>query len=1144
MDWNSFQHSIKSVIHGLESATNKEIEIKKQLNHTLTSYYKMKRTNHILQENNLKQLGIIPTYTSKSKSGDDNKNKELNIKVTSNPDDLSYFNSINEYLLLFRNNNDLMYRLANSLNQETQYVLSKVIVHFFYDDIRVNEASTALEKTIAFFVQKEIENTQPLFIESFLSEKTFLGKLLLEISNRNEMKVHIQHILKDIIKSIDKNNIEKGNSYLTLNLYELKEILNKECEKKNPSNFEIIDVPNITQNRSIINSSTNKDNRSPSGRKKQALKKCITSTSTYYAASILNESIYSNAKLNITSKYPNVRKYIGDELYQNIPTITEKSLKHLLSIETNEFMKSFYLKHLSILQSLKNKDCYSITPFRELIQRSPCYEKLVERYRENCEFILHLIMKLINNIKHNIPFIPKIIKHIARQIYSVLHNKYPEMSELELHSFVGRFYIETIIIPNLLNPHKNESLVKDKVLDVNVIKSILFLEPLLIAISRNTLFVDERDNNYLVFNPFILQNTLNVRNIFKDILEQNANNIFYNISKISEYVGEDIYQVMCLNKDEILIFADSYDKFPEDDRIQTARFHQVIGNKDNIFNKEKKNEENCITKTFYLFYNENFPESRKKSLCTIKKKEAICEAYSASQYVEEIKICMKYVLVNIPDFALNDGLACDYLFQSLNQIIEYYSHDYKNILISKLPLHWYSKFIVKKLDQVPDEYKENNYQKLLNEITDEIQNIGTILAEKNNVLQSQMTNELNSLKRLYRLSTYQYKQLKRQESIINLYHFINKTSIQLCLQNGFQIYELIYDVNNKNEESTRDFKLRYLQLETPKNCMHSKNNKFNHHNHHSHNIIEFIQNFVQYSHEIMQDIICSLPSDFTKKILPKEYQKFKEDNTKANEILEKFFLIIQQTNNNWIKNFFIKNFKLNHNIPKDDDDSSQEYSDDDEDKNDELINEEKLFEKVEQYIIYQICLKLHTDRNNYKSTPKHRLSSNNNSYNIIQKIDKKFEDKCKSLSWIDPVEHLKIKPAFLSDTQMKIASDYLDKSDNGISYDLIIKYLSKAINTLVNLFTFTTGTGGATIDDFVPVMCYLLIKLRPKRAISNFGLCKYFLNKKAMKQDIGFQLATLEMCLKYINSIDAVKIGLEYKKEYYIQKCKEALREK
>jgi hypothetical protein len=141
----------------------------------------------------------------------------------------------------------------------------------------------------------------------------------------------------------------------------------------------------------------------------------------------------------------------------------------------------------------------------------------------------------------------------------------------------------------------------------------------------------------------------------------------------------------------------------------------------------------------------------------------------------------------------------------------------------------------------------------------------------------------------------------------------------------------------------------------------------------------------------MQDIICSLPSDFTKKILPKEYQKFKEDNTKANEILEKFFLIIQQTNNNWIKNFFIKNFKLNHDIPKDDDDNSQEYDDDDEDKNDELINEEKLFEKIEQYIIYQICLKLHTDRNNYKSTPKHRLSSNDNSYNIIQKIDKKFD---------------------------------------------------------------------------------------------------------------------------------------------------------
>jgi hypothetical protein len=47
-----------------------------------------------------------------------------------------------------------------------------------------------------------------------------------------------------------------------------------------------------------------------------------------------------------------------------------------------------------------------------------------------------------------------------------------------------------------------------------------------------------------------------------------------------------------------------------------------------------------------------------------------------------------------------------------------------------------------------------------------------------------------------------------------------------------------------------------------------------------------------------------------------------------------------------------------------------------------------------------------------------------------------------------------------------------------------------------------------------------------------------------VNQDIGFQLANLEMCLKYISGIDAKKIGLENNKEYYMQKCKEALRGK
>jgi hypothetical protein len=452
---------------------------------------------------------------------------------------------------------------------------------------------------------------------------------------------------------------------------------------------------------------------------------------------------------------------------------------------------------------------------------------------------------------------------------------------------------------------------------------------------------------------------------------------------------------------------------------------------------------------------------------------------------------------------------------------------------------------VNKLDLLPLEYKSENYKKLLNELTTEIQNYEELLSEKNYVLQSQMTNELNSLKRLISLSKYQYKQIKQQELTIKLFHFLNKASINLCLQNGIQYFETYYELFNKYDEAHKEIKQRLLRLDAPKKCIHHLLNKPNKqlilNNHHSNNIIQFIQNISRYSNDIMKDIICLLPSDFTGRLVPKKFRESQENEpTKANEVLETFFEMIQQLSKNdsdWIKTFFSDNTTTTTTNDNDDNDESM-YTYNNKTK------EEEFFEKVEQYVIYQICLRMRNPKNYTLALPKNAILSKDNAFNLIYEIDARFENKCKSLSWLDPIKHLHIKPELLSEFQMKIASEYLDKSDNGISYHFIVKYLSKAVNTLVNMFTFNLGTGGATIDDFAPIMCYLLIQLRPKRAISNFGLCKYFLSKKMVNQDIGFQLANLEMCLKYISGIDAKKIGLENNKEYYMQKCKEALRGK
>ena len=79
---------------------------------------------------------------------------------------------------------------------------------------------------------------------------------------------------------------------------------------------------------------------------------------------------------------------------------------------------------------------------------------------------------------------------------------------------------------------------------------------------------------------------------------------------------------------------------------------------------------------YYLFLNMNLNEERKRTMKIEHKKEKISSYNSPSQFINEIKICIKYVLSNVPEISSQNTVDVENLFLSLHQMISHYHKDY------------------------------------------------------------------------------------------------------------------------------------------------------------------------------------------------------------------------------------------------------------------------------------------------------------------------------------------------------------------------------------------------------------------------------------------------------------------------------------
>ena len=425
-------------------------------------------------------------------------------------------------------------------------------------------------------------------------------------------------------------------------------------------------------------------------------------------------------------------------------------------------------------------------------------------------------------------------------------------------------------------------------------------------IAQCNFFIEE---DYTMLNTFIVEEHYYLQNFFTDLVSGFEHQIYLDQMKTDNILTNENYQTMCLSGEEINIFIDHFKEMEFQD--ENDEFAHMVEDSGKITEFNQSGD----IKQYFVFTNLNYNSERQKSMKIEKKKEKNTSFVRYGEemlFVENIKNCINYVLINVPPITneLNNAEFGE-LFNRLNDNINYHKDEYKDTFMNKnIPLSWYSNYIITIMEKLPKQYTNNNYKLLFNEMNNEIKEKRVIIANKNNVLSIDLSGEINTFKKMVKIYKHQLKYAKSVSLNSKVVYFIRKAQLPICLMTANEKFESIKELfgveaanaNYKDCENKKE-----ILIETHKSCLHSKYESKNTRlsaaeqnriknikkNCHVNNIKEFVNKIQQYIGDITSDIFSRI-NDKTQIT----------NITKANEVFEKYINFIDDVLNDSYADFF------------------------------------------------------------------------------------------------------------------------------------------------------------------------------------------------------------------------------------------------
>ena len=617
--------------------------------------------------------------------------------------------------------------LLNSSKNELQDYLAPLICNDFYENIlSPNYIEDQLIFIIYLLLEKEIDNLNSVKNYKKFLNNTICGCLLDELIEKKDVKAFFKIIFKDIIEILELSSSDKELAFdpfsLEHNIIERSNSLKRNYKKS------------VTDKNIIFDSQKQR-----------------------------NEEEKKNHELFFS-------RYLIDLSLAKI-----KKLKEEYIAKNNKIMENFIDYQL---EGQNNEEIYSNKEFFKLMNNNSLYTyEILIAYEKSFIKVIHFMNSLINTIMENLDLLPYSIRCICKIISLLLEKKFKNISLIEKNIFISQFFLNKIFLPIFVNPTSG-AYINNYIISNTTLHNLHIISQFISQFLSFRLFSSEEQGEYTPFNGYFIENMNKLFDIYDhmtkvklpdflgklingeitkdnfefDYFKENKNEILFHrtillsanhikllINKINQlknsiYNKENsefqiIMSKLVDNNDNVKYLQSLCEE--NDSKIKVIK--KVKKNKGQ--KKEEKKEQNIKYLLFSdLLYNEKYKkllsldsnysyfklEEKKSSPNTNKDNK------DNKEVIENIIIKTKNVISTL--LYNNLGLVeTDFQEGQINNTIEIFkklrlfmkSNDF--VVDQSIPSDWYIELLFEYLKKLPQEYKDNDYNKLYKELKNDIE---------------------------------------------------------------------------------------------------------------------------------------------------------------------------------------------------------------------------------------------------------------------------------------------------------------------------------------------------------------------------------------------------------------------------------------
>ena len=651
----------------------------------------------------------------------------------------------------------IFYILKNSDISNFKEDLSDFIVNsLFCNNISVNYMENNLLYVITMMLKKEIDDLKSKGEIAFFLEETKTAFLLEQMVKMPDVQIYFRKIIFKMVEKVENyGSLKKINFNTDIIMREIIFFIeeeNKKSGKKEKKTIEELILKYISTK--ILEQSMNAQEEDDELDEKTKIK--------------------NNIKLD-----ENFKKY-----EKNI-TVTElENLKKEAEKNNKKDLIEYYAELIKYINLRNCPDLYKnnfINKYNN--QNGINKDYLLFIYQKDFLNVISFLEIFINDLLMNISSIPNSIKYICKIISILVKKKFNDISKFGENSFLSKFFIEKLLLPILKSPSTNV-LLNDFVISETTQYNLVTIGIILKYVFQGQLFRnnfvlqnEEEENYYTFFNQFILEQNEKIIYFFQKIVDtslppfidkylnnslpsdylydyftENPGQMYVSISicfKLRNLIAivrglqnseNDLFN---MQNNKVTRLKKIYNKFKTEEKINELKLYdlnQIVVQRFDIknnndcrksFSFSKKNSleksenyyiinEYEIEKKFqHLFQVQNKMEG---FYIDIKKLEKKGKLEEKEKNIIKFKNYLINSLMNYSVLNRSSITKTESVLSIFTQIHKYMS--LPNYILNDngiIPANWSISSVLEYMKKIPEEYKENDYQKFFVELTQNLE---------------------------------------------------------------------------------------------------------------------------------------------------------------------------------------------------------------------------------------------------------------------------------------------------------------------------------------------------------------------------------------------------------------------------------------